>query len=79
MPPAVRSAAKEMPRPDRKNLPANATTNRILVAINVPRMAMDRLSAGVAAAVNAVKTAATSIGDTVANSAANATLAVSII
>jgi hypothetical protein len=79
IPPAVLSAAREIPIPASRNFPSRAKTSRIAVAITIPRMAMERRSEGEDVAVKAANIAATSIGATVAKNVARAMPAISNI
>jgi len=79
IPPAVLNAASDIPRLAKRSSPIRAKTTRITAAINVARIAIDRLCLIVPVAVSAANTAATSIGPIVAKKVAKAKLAVSII
>ena len=78
IPPAVRSAASEIPSPPSTSSPTSANSTRIKVAIRVPRMAMDRRCCRVEFTVSAAKIAATSSGPMVAKKVARDSAAVSI-
>ena len=78
IPPAVRSAASEIPSPPSTSSPTSANSTRIIVAIRVPRMAMERRCWRVEFTVSAAKIAATSSGPMVAKKVARDSAAVSI-
>ena len=78
IPPPVRRAAREMPRPANKKSPTRANNNRIDPAIKVPRTAICRRRLRDTALVNAAYIAATSKGPMVAKKVAKATPAVSM-